>query len=75
MSSVNFDDILAPSDGIPVPNDQGNKNIAYGVGQCTFRSATPGATYYFKIFPYKGTGDIINYKTNGDIQQVVININ
>jgi endonuclease I len=74
-STVSFNDISAPADGIPVENDQDNINIAYGIGQCVFKGALPGNTYYFKVFPYKGTGDIINYKTDGNIQQITIQIN
>jgi endonuclease I len=74
-STVGFSAIMDPTDGIPVENDQNNKNIAYGLGQCAFKSVIPGSTYYFKIYPFKGTGDIINYKTDGNVQQVTIQIN
>ena len=74
-STVSFEDISAPADGIPFDNDVNHKNIPYGTGHCVFTNATPGSTYYFKIYPYKGTGDIINYKTDGNIQQVTIQIN
>jgi endonuclease I len=74
-STTGFNDITAPEDGIPVENDANNKNIAYGTGHYTFKGGEPGTTYYFKIFPYKGTGEIINYKINGNVQQVTIQIN
>jgi endonuclease I len=74
-STAGFDSILSPVDGVPVETDINNKNVAYGVGQFTFKDVTPGTTYYFKIFPYIGIGDIINYKTDGNIQQLTIQIN
>jgi len=74
-STVGFNDIPVPSDGVPVDSDPDNKNISYGTGQCIFKGAVSGTTYYFKIFPYKGTGDIINYKTDGTIQEISIQIN
>lgn len=74
-STSGFNDIAVPVDGVPVENDQFNKNIVYGLGQCIFRNGTPGMTYYFKIYPYKGTGEVTNYKTDGNIQQVMIQIN
>lgn len=74
-SSAGFDAIPDPTDGIPVGNDANNKNVAYGAGLCTIKGALPGNTYYFKIFPYKGSGEAINYKTDGEIQQVTISIN
>jgi len=74
-STTGFSDIPLPQDGIPVETDANNKNVIYGLGHYLFKNATPGNTYYFKIFPYKGTGDIINYKTDGTIQQLTIQIN
>jgi endonuclease I len=74
-STTGFDAIPVPVDGVPVANDTDNKNVAYGAGHYTLKGAIPGTTYYFKIFPFKGTGDIINYKTDGTIQQVTIQIN
>ena len=73
-SNIDFNNITAPGDGIPVENNANNKNITYGTSQCVFRNNTPGMTYYFKIFPYKGSGEMINYKTDGSIQQISIQI-
>lgn len=75
ISTTGFDDILFPTDGVPVENGPDNRNVTYGSGTYFFKDAIPGSTYYFKIFPYKGEGDIINYKTDGNIQQVTIQIN
>ncbi|MBN2638941.1 MAG: endonuclease [Bacteroidales bacterium] len=64
MSSISFDAITSPTDGTPVSNDSSNKNILFGVKKCTFADLTPGTTYYFKIFSYKGSGTSIDYKTD-----------
>jgi endonuclease I len=73
-SSVSFADIPDPSDGIFVDNNPDNKNIPYGTELCVFRGGVPGTTYYFKVFPYKGSGEMINYKTDGYLQ-VMIQVN
>jgi endonuclease I len=75
VSTSGYNDITLPQDGFPVETDAFNKNIDYGIGQYLYKNATPGITYYFEIFPYKGTGDIINYKTDGNIQKITIQIN
>jgi endonuclease I len=75
QSNVGFDDIEDPTDGISVSNDQNNRNATYGEEQCVFKGAIPGTNYYFKIFPFKGSGEAINYKTDGEIQQITIEIN
>ncbi len=72
MSDQGFDQIVAPVDGSPVANDFWNKNVAYGVQQAVFGMLTPGTLYYFKIFPYRGSGAAIDYKTDGQVQQVSI---
>jgi endonuclease I len=74
-NTTGFNDITIPSDGVPVENDPNNKNVPYGSAECVFRNGVPGTTYYFKIYPYKGTGEMINYKTDGNIQQVMIQVN
>jgi endonuclease I len=74
-SSTGFNDIITPTDGAQVYNDEDNKNVTYGTGQCVFTGITPGNTYYFKIFPYKGTDESVNYKTDGNIQEISIQIN
>jgi endonuclease I len=71
-SLTGFNDITSPTDGIQVDNDASNKNIPYGSEHCVFRNNTPGSTCYFKIFPYKGTGEMINYKTDGEILEISI---
>ena len=71
MSSVSFDAILPPTDGIPVADSPTDKNAAYGKQEAWFTNLTPNTTYYFKIYGYTGTGSNINYKTDGTIPQVL----
>lgn len=71
MSSVGFSSIAAPTDGEAVPNDQFNKNVPYGVQQAWFTDLDANTTYYFKLFSYRGQGGGIDYKTDGDIPQMI----
>ncbi len=75
MSATGFNDIVAPTDGVAVSADFSNKNVAYGVGTCTFGGLTPGTTYYFKIFSYAGSGANIDYKTDGTIPNISLTAN
>jgi endonuclease I len=70
MSETGFEDITIPADGQQVSNDFYNKNVSFEKEICIFGSLTPGKTYYFKIFGYTGSGSAIDYKTDGNVQQV-----
>ncbi len=65
------DDITAPVDGTPVPDDEdfsdgtGALNISYGVETAVFYPLEGETEYYFKIYPYTNAGANINYKTDG----------
>jgi len=72
MSSVGYDDIETPTDGLPVGDSFWNKNVPYGKQTVTFGGLTLNTVYYFKIFGYRGSGATIGYKTDGTIQQVSI---
>ena len=72
MSAEGFEQIEIPNDGIPVENDFWNRNVMYGEETVTFGGLTPGIIYYFKIFSYKGIGETIDYKTDGEIPRVKI---
>ncbi|MCK4406281.1 MAG: lamin tail domain-containing protein [Bacteroidales bacterium] len=65
------DDIVAPVDGTPEPDDTdlsdgtGALNISQGVETCTFYRLFSQTEYFFKIFPYTNGGTNIDYKTDG----------
>lgn len=64
MSSTSFADIAAPTDGQTYTESSTDKHVPYGTQQVWYKNLSAG-TYYFKIFPYKGTGTSIDYKTDG----------
>jgi hypothetical protein len=70
MSSTGFSAISNPVDGIPITDSFSDKNVSAGVQEAWFKNLAPGTVYYFKIFSYNGSGTGINYKTDGDIQQL-----
>lgn len=72
MSSVSFEDILIPVDGIPVEDNFFNKNVDYGIENCIFGGVIPNTLYFFKMFGYKGSGTAIDYKIDGTVQQLSI---
>lgn len=75
MSAVGFGSIANPTDGVAVGDDASNKNKAYGQQTVTFDGLTPAATYYFKIYPFTGSGSSIDYKLDGDVPQVSLTAN
>ncbi|MBZ0242479.1 MAG: endonuclease [Bacteroidales bacterium] len=72
MSDSGFGSITAPTDGTEEPAATSRKNINYGLQKAIFGGVTPGTTYYFKMWGYKGSGTAIDYKTDGTVQQVSI---
>ena len=68
-SDEGFASIAAPVDGTPEPDGSLVKNVAAGEGTYQFSGLTPSTTYYFKIYPYNGTGSTINYKTDGNVPE------
>jgi len=72
MSATSFAAIATPADGTAIANDFSNLNVGYGVETCIFKGLTPNTTYYFKIFPYTGSGANIDYKTDGEVQQASV---
>lgn len=70
LASAN-DDIMAPVDGTPVDDDTDMSdgsaalNIAYGEESAIFGGLTAAESYYFAIYPYTNSADIIDYKTDG----------
>lgn len=70
MSTVSYQAIALPVDGVPVSNSLYDKNVPFGVNEVIFSNLLPGTNYYFKIFPYSGSGAAINYKTDGLIPKI-----
>jgi endonuclease I len=68
MSPVGFSDISNPVDGVALANSSTDLNVAYSVQQACFSNLVPNTMYYFKIFPYSGSGNSINYKTDSPPQ-------
>jgi hypothetical protein len=68
-STVDFNDIAAPVDGISEADGTVVKNVAAGVESHEFTGLTASTEYFFKIFPYNGVGAAVNYKTDGIIPE------
>lgn len=72
----NQDNIVAPVDGSPVPNDPdladgaGALNVNQGTLGCFFANLPSNTPYFFKIFPYTNSGSNINFKTDGSAPSV-----
>jgi len=69
MSTVSFNAIPIPIDGIAVVNSPTDKNIPYNTQQAWFTNLNANTTYYFKMFAYSGSGSSIDYKTDGLVPQ------
>jgi endonuclease I len=68
-SSSGFGAIPDPVDGESEFNSTFVYNAAAGEESHEFTGLNPNVSYYFKIFPYNGTGKAVNYKTDGSIPQ------
>jgi len=68
-SAVSFDDIAAPVDGVAEVNGTLVCNVTSGTQTYKFTGLTAETTYYFKLFPYNGSGEQINYKVDGSVPQ------
>lgn len=61
----------APVDGTPVDDDNDMSdgmaalNVNFGDESVSFTGLSAATTYYFTIFPYTNSGDLIDYKTDG----------
>ncbi len=61
-------DGTAQADDLNWGDNAAVKNVAHGSGASYVWTSLDAATqYFFKIFPYNGSGDLINYKTDGDV--------
>jgi hypothetical protein len=56
-----------PVDGVAQTDGANVKNINHGVQTYQWTGLTAGTQYFFKIFPYNGSGSTINYKTDGTV--------
>ncbi len=68
-SDVSFEDIDSPVDGVHETDGTLVKNVVSAKGDHQFTSLEPETEYFFKIFPYNGTGAGINYKTDGEVPE------
>lgn len=68
-SDVSYAAITAPVDGVEEANATLVRNVSYDNGNWQFTGLTAGTTYYFKIYPYNGTGASVNYKTDGTVPE------
>jgi endonuclease I len=65
--------ITSPTDGTVVTDDTNLSDNSAAVNlsssdvSYSFTGLSPATTYYFKLFPYNGTGTLRNYKTDGSI--------
>ncbi|HMM12423.1 MAG TPA: endonuclease [Bacteroidales bacterium] len=66
-SLTSYDDIPVPADGV-VYNGPNDRYVLQGVQQ--LKLSLPAGTYFFKLFPYTGIGESINYKTDGAVPQL-----
>lgn len=70
-STVGYEDIIDPVDGTPEANGALVYNVNFGIEDYTFTGLDPATTYYFKAFPYTGSGAAINYKTGAGAPQAM----
>lgn len=67
ISSVGFDQIVAPTDGV-MYSGTSDYYITAGTETAIIGGLLPTTTYYFKLYPYNGGGLGINYKVDGPPQ-------
>lgn len=68
-SSIGYGSIASPVDGTSEPDGAGVINIAQSIQTGVATGLTPNTTYYFKMWSYSNTGNCINYKLDGTIEQ------
>lgn len=72
-STTSYGDIPVPVDGT-IYNGASDNYVLQGVQQLRLGNLNPG-TYYFKLYPYTGSGENINYKTDGSVPQMSLQVN
>jgi hypothetical protein len=61
-------DGTAQTDDSDLSDGSGKVNVTHGTQSFTWNNGlSAGTMYYFKIFPYNGSGTAINYKTDGTV--------
>lgn len=68
-SAAGYGSIVPPTDGVAEPDSELVKNVAAGQQSVQFTSLDPLTPYYFKIYPYNGTGTGSNYKIDGTVPE------
>lgn len=71
-SHTGFDSISDPVDGIVKQDDPWHRNILYGEEEAVFGGLTAGTTYYFKLFSYRFSNGVINYKVDGSVPAIMM---
>jgi hypothetical protein len=79
-SNIGYSSIVPPFDGGLQVDSLLVKNVNASVQSQVFTGLQVDSIYYFKIWPYNGTGESSNYKTNGTVPQTsartdVLNLN
>jgi hypothetical protein len=68
-STTSYAAIVDPLDGTPESDALLVQNIAAGAQTHQFTGLAASTQYFFKIFPYNGSGATINYKTDDTVPQ------
>jgi len=74
VSTVGFNAITAPVDGTAYTDSATDLNVDYGEQQALFKGLNANTTYYFKLYGYTGSGSASDYKTDGTIPQISVNV-
>lgn len=57
------------ADDIDLSDGSGRINVNHGLQTYEWTGLASGTQYYFKIYPYNGTGVAVNYKTDGTVPE------
>ena len=68
-STTSYEDIVPPVDGTPESDALLVQNFAADEEIFEFTGLTASTQYFFKIYPYNGSGAEINYKTDGNVPE------
>lgn len=68
-SAAGYNDIVPPVDLLAENDALLVKNVDAGIATHQFTGLTPNTAYYFKIYPYNGSGESSNYKTDGTVPE------